>query len=59
YMVEVTLESIFARPLSLAELRNVAALAKMELLRKGSRLSVQPVRPAEFARICKLGQSTA
>jgi predicted RNA-binding protein with PUA-like domain len=57
YMVDVTLESIFASPLSLAELRTVAALAKMELLRKGSRLSVQPVRPAEFARICKLGQS--
>jgi predicted RNA-binding protein with PUA-like domain len=57
YMVDVTFESIFASPVSLAELRTVAALAKMELLRKGSRLSVQPVRPAEFARICKLGQS--
>jgi predicted RNA-binding protein with PUA-like domain len=54
FMVDLKLDQIFARPLTLASLRDVPALAKMELLRKGSRLSVQPVRPAEFAAILKL-----
>ena len=43
-----------ARPLALEELRGVPALAGMELLRKGSRLSVQPVAPAEWKAIVKL-----
>ena len=48
YMVDIQLEEVFAHPLALPELRDVKALAKMELLRKGSRLSVQPVRKSEF-----------
>jgi predicted RNA-binding protein with PUA-like domain len=43
-----------ARPVTLAEIKTDAALAKMVLLRI-SRLSVQPVAKAEFARIEKLG----
>ena len=43
-----------ARPLALEELRGVPALAGMELLRKGSRLSVQPVTAAEWRAIMKL-----
>ena len=43
-----------ARPLALEELRGVPALAGMELLRKGSRLSVQPVTAAEWKAIVKL-----
>jgi hypothetical protein len=35
-------------------LRKVPALSKMELLRKGSRLSVQPVTDKEFETIMKL-----
>ena len=31
----------------------------MELLRKGSRLSVQPVRPTEFAAVLKLAAAAA
>ena len=54
FMVDLRLEQIFARPLPLSALRQVAALADMELLRKGSRLSVQPVRKAEFAAVLKL-----
>lgn len=54
FMVDVTFVSKFKRPLSLTELREVPALASMELLRKGSRLSVQPVRQSEFKAICKL-----
>jgi predicted RNA-binding protein with PUA-like domain len=57
YMVDLALDQVFAQPLALASLRTVPALAKMELLRKGSRLSVQPVRPGEFAAILKLAKA--
>ncbi len=55
-MVDIRLDWIFPEPLALGELRNVPELAKMELLRKGSRLSVQPVRKAEFDTILKLAK---
>ena len=55
-MVDIQLETVFARPLPLEELRGVRALNKMELLRKGSRLSVQPVRKAEYDAIQKLSR---
>jgi predicted RNA-binding protein with PUA-like domain len=54
FMVDIRLESIFAEPLSLDSLRPIAALKAMELVRKGSRLSVQPVRKGEFDAILKL-----
>ena len=54
FMVDIQLEKIFATPLPLEKLRGVAALKNMELLRRGSRLSVQPVRKAEFDAIVKL-----
>ena len=54
FMVDLELDQIFAEPLPLARLRSVPALRDMELLRKGSRLSVQPVRKSEFAAILKL-----
>ena len=38
-------------PLTLAELRSAPALAGMELLRRGSRLSVQPVTAEQFAAV--------
>lgn len=38
-------------PLTLAQLRSVPELSGMELLRKGSRLSIQPVTEAEWATI--------
>jgi predicted RNA-binding protein with PUA-like domain len=41
-------------PIPLPRLREVKALGGMELLRKGSRLSVQPVTPAEWAAIMGL-----
>ena len=53
YMVDVKLKKIFAAPIPLPELREMKALAEMELLRKGSRLSVQPVRKKEFDAIVK------
>ena len=55
-MVDIQLEAVFDRPLPLEELRGVRALSKMELLRKGSRLSVQPVRKTEYDAIQKLSR---
>lgn len=57
-MVDVQLVEIFPRPIPLAELRSVKALAGMELLRRGSRLSVTPVTPAEFRTLEKLARAT-
>ena len=56
-MVDVQLVEIFPREIPLEELRGVKALAGMELLRRGSRLSVTPVTAAEFRTIEKLGQA--
>jgi len=56
FMVDIRLERIFKEALALEKLRGIAALKDMELLRKGSRLSVQPVRKAEFDAILKLAK---
>lgn len=53
-MVDVKLVTIFPREVPLEELRGVKALAGMELLRRGSRLSVTPVTAAEFRTIERL-----
>jgi predicted RNA-binding protein with PUA-like domain len=53
-MVDIKLEEIFAEPVPIGVLRSLRALGKMELLKTGSRLSVQPVRPAEFEAIVNL-----
>lgn len=55
YGVDIQLDRKFERPVTLPELRATPALAEMVLLRKGSRLSVQPVSAAEWRTICKLG----
>jgi predicted RNA-binding protein with PUA-like domain len=55
-MVDIKLVRKFDPPLSLEELREVAALQKMELLRRGSRLSVQPVTAAEWKAVEKLAE---
>jgi predicted RNA-binding protein with PUA-like domain len=54
--VDIQLDRVFAEPLPLETLRGVAALKSMELLRKGSRLSVQPVRKSEFDAVLKLAR---
>lgn len=58
FMVDLKLERKFKHALPLAELREVPALKDMELLRKGSRLSVQPVSAKEFEAILKLADAT-
>ena len=58
-MVDIQFESKFSEPQSLEMLRAVPRLSQMELLRKGTRLSVQPVTKQEFAIIEKLGRKTS
>ncbi len=53
-MVDIRFVRKFPMPLPLDLLRQQPGLKGMELLRKGSRLSVQPVRPSEWAVILKL-----
>ncbi len=48
YAVDIRLEREFERELSLTEMRETPGLEEMVLLRKGSRLSVQPVTAAEW-----------
>ncbi|MGE4265684.1 MAG: EVE domain-containing protein [Desulfovibrio sp.] len=57
FAVDVRLVRKFATPVPLKAMRQLSALSRMELLRKGSRLSVLPVGEAEFGVICRLGDS--
>lgn len=59
YVVDVTFKKKFANPLPLGMLREVPELGDMVLLRKGSRLSVQPVTEQEFKTIMKLAGEKA
>ena len=56
--VDVTLTEKF-RFVPLAELRTHAELARMRILQRGSRLSVTPVDPAEWAFVLKLAKRKA
>jgi predicted RNA-binding protein with PUA-like domain len=58
-MVDIKLEEIFPRAIPLEELRSVTSLKDMELLKRGSRLSVQPVAPDEFKTILRLAHQPA
>ncbi len=54
FLVDIRLKRKFPRPLPLTLLRDIPELADMELLRRGSRLSVMPVKPEHFRRILEL-----
>lgn len=56
FMVDIQFVQQFEELIPLDELRERKALADMELLRKGSRLSVQPVRKKEFDAILKMAK---
>ncbi len=58
-MVDIRLDEIFPQPIPIGTLRGVKELAGMELLKKGSRLSVQPVRPRELEVVLALAESAA
>ena len=53
-MVNIRHVRRFSRPLTLDQLRKETKLKEMVLLRKGSRLSVQPVSPQEWEHILSL-----
>jgi predicted RNA-binding protein with PUA-like domain len=55
YAVEVQAVRALPRFVSLTELRGEPRLAGMELLRRGSRLSVQPVTPAHWRVVLERG----
>jgi predicted RNA-binding protein with PUA-like domain len=55
FAVDIKFESKFERVVTLAELRAAPALKDMVLLRRGSRLSVQPVTAGEWKQILKMG----
>ena len=55
FAVDIKFEAKFAREVTLPELRDTKALGEMVLLRRGSRLSVQPVTPGEWKQILKMG----
>jgi predicted RNA-binding protein with PUA-like domain len=57
YVVDVKAVKKLPEIITLERLRSVAGLEKMVLLQKGSRLSVQPVRPEEWRIITELVQS--
>ena len=56
FMVDIRFVCKLPEPISLERLRIVKGVEKMELLRKGSRLSVQPVREREWAVILRLAR---
>lgn len=55
FMVDVRAGARFQNYLALGDLRHVRSLEGMELLRRGSRLSVQPVSAGEWRTICAMG----
>ncbi len=55
YMVDVAFEKKFPRPVPLAELRKTPGLEEMLLLKKGMRLSIQPVTKKQFDIVVSLG----
>jgi predicted RNA-binding protein with PUA-like domain len=54
YMVDIRFETKFDTPLPLSGLRRLPELAEMLLLKKGMRLSIQPVTRSEFEFIVAL-----
>lgn len=59
YLVDIAHVETYAEPLDRATLGEVAALSDMMLLRRGSRLSVQPVTGPEFKAVQKLATRLA
>lgn len=57
FMVDVKFKQKFKEIVTLESLRQINALGDMVLLRKGSRLSIQPVSKKEWNTILKLSSS--
>jgi predicted RNA-binding protein with PUA-like domain len=59
YMVDIAFGERFPAIVSLETLKRTKGLEKMMVIRKGSRLSIQPVTRGEFAIVSRLGRATA
>jgi predicted RNA-binding protein with PUA-like domain len=57
YLVDIGFVERFAGTVSLETLKTTPGLESMMVIRKGSRLSIQPVTPAEFAIVRRLGRA--
>ena len=53
FCVEVKYKDTFENVLSLAELKTITELSEMLVIKKGQRLSIQPVSETDFNFICK------
>jgi len=58
FMVEVTFQSKFPEPIPLKEIKEIPGLEKMMLIKKGCRLSIQPVTKEEFEIIVAIGDES-
>jgi predicted RNA-binding protein with PUA-like domain len=56
-MVEVEYVEALAHPVTLARMRAEPRLVGMQLLKKGSRLSVQPLMPHEWKIVLELSRT--
>ncbi|MBZ0137979.1 MAG: EVE domain-containing protein [Planctomycetes bacterium] len=57
YMVDIRFVERFPAVVSLAELKSAPGLEDMMVTKRGMRLSIQPVKPEEFAIVRKLGRA--
>ena len=55
YMVDIAFEEDFGGTVSLETLKHTNGLEQMGVIRRGNRLSIQPVTKAEFEIVKKLG----
>lgn len=58
FAVSLKFKNKFFSTITLEELKTQKVLQKMELLKKGQRLSVQPVTPTEFKHILKMTETS-
>lgn len=54
-MVDIGYVGTFAQPITLATLKRTPGLERMQVVQRGSRLSVHPVTPEEWAIVMGLG----
>jgi len=55
YCVQVKYVSTFKKFISLDEIKNDSACSDMLVIKKGQRLSIQPITEKEFNHLCKIG----
>lgn len=53
--VDIAYKKPFKRTVTLQELKDTPELGAMKVVQRGQRLSVQPVTPEEFDRVCAMG----